>query len=172
MARHPHGKPNFRNLFWYPFKITGLTVLRTYEFIGKRFSSGYHNTTHPEFIDEGDIVRAEKTKHINDITAHHYTPDRAGTEVYGNNRRKNCSIEAALALRWSFHIAPGSGIPPRARCYRYSTCETKVDAAYCTYDRCCHLVIHGPRDEYEPVSTDCTRELPAFSNRKVSFRST
>ena len=81
MASHPHGKPNFRNLFWYPFKITGLTVLRTYEFIGKRFSSGYHNTTHPEFIDEGDIVRSEKTKHINDITQHHYTPDRAGTDL-------------------------------------------------------------------------------------------
>ena len=80
MASHPHGKPNFRNLFWYPFKITGLTVLRTYEFIGKRFSSGYHNTTHPEFIDDGDIARAEKTKHINDITQHHYTPDRSGTD--------------------------------------------------------------------------------------------
>ncbi|GIR67151.1 MAG: hypothetical protein CM15mP71_3770 [Candidatus Poseidoniales archaeon] len=81
MASHPHGKPNFRNLFWYPFKITGLTVLRTYEFIGKRFSSGYHNTTHPEFIDDGDIARAEKTKHINDITQHHYTPDRSGTDL-------------------------------------------------------------------------------------------
>ena len=55
--------------------------MRTYEFIGKRFSSGYHNTTHPEFIDEGDIVRSEKTKHINDITKHHYTPDRAGTDL-------------------------------------------------------------------------------------------
>ena len=64
-----------------PFKITGLTVLRTYEFIGKRFSSGYHNTTHPEFIDDGDIARAEKTKHINDITQHHYTPDRSGTDL-------------------------------------------------------------------------------------------
>ena len=81
MASHPHGKPNFRNLFWYPFKITGLTFLRTFDFIGRRFSSGYHNTTHPEFIDDGDIARSEKTKHLNDITANHYAPDRSGTDL-------------------------------------------------------------------------------------------
>ena len=81
MASHPHGKPNFRNLFWYPFKITGLTVLRTYDFIGRRFSSGYHNTTHPEFVDDGAIARSEKTKHLNDISANHYTPDRSSTDL-------------------------------------------------------------------------------------------
>ncbi|HIF45597.1 MAG TPA: hypothetical protein EYQ73_02230 [Candidatus Poseidoniales archaeon] len=81
MAAHPHGKPNFRNLFWYPFKITGLTVLRTYDFIGRRFSSGYHNTTHPEFINDGDIFNSKKTKHLNDISKHEYAPDRSGTDL-------------------------------------------------------------------------------------------
>ena len=81
MASHPHGKPNFRNLFWYPFKITGLTVLRTYSFIGKYFDSGYHNTLAPEMVDETALVRSEKTKHLNDITAHQYAPDRAGTDL-------------------------------------------------------------------------------------------
>tara|TARA_Y100000739_G_C20600566_1_gene462702 strand:- start:1158 stop:2126 length:969 start_codon:yes stop_codon:yes gene_type:complete len=81
MAAHPHGKPNFRNLFWYPFKITGLTVLRTYDFIGRRFASGYHNKVHPEIKDEPGVLRAEKTKHLNDITAHEYSADRAGTDL-------------------------------------------------------------------------------------------
>ncbi len=81
MARHPHGKPNFRNLFWYPFKITGLTFLRTFPLFGRFFSSGYHNTVHPEFKDEPSVIRAEKTKYLNDITAHEYAPDRSGTDL-------------------------------------------------------------------------------------------
>ena len=68
MASHPHGKPNFRNLFWYPFKITGLTVLRTYEFIGKRFSSGYHNT-----VERPEVV--ENLDSFNLATAHTDAPD-------------------------------------------------------------------------------------------------
>jgi len=35
MPMHPHAKPNFRNLFWYPFKITLITALRTFPFFGK-----------------------------------------------------------------------------------------------------------------------------------------
>lgn len=81
MARHPHGKPNFRNLFWYPFKITGITFLRTFSLFGKYFDSGYHNTVHPEFRDGPSVIRAEKTKHLNDITAHDYAPDRSGTDL-------------------------------------------------------------------------------------------
>lgn len=81
MARHPHGKPNFRNLFWYPFKITGITFLRTFPLFGRFFEGGYHNTVHPEFRDEPSIARAEKTKHLNDITAHEYAPDRSGTDL-------------------------------------------------------------------------------------------
>ena len=45
---HPHAKPNFRNLFWYPFKITLITALRTFpifgKWFGKRLGMGYHNT--------------------------------------------------------------------------------------------------------------------------------
>lgn len=81
MAAHPHGKPNFRNLFWHPFKITGLTFLRTFDFIGRRFSSGYHNEVHPEIIDDTAVSRAASTKHLNDITAHEYAADRAGTDL-------------------------------------------------------------------------------------------
>ena len=50
MPMHPHAQPNFRNLFWYPFKITLITALRTFPFIGKRFGKrlgAYHNTSHP-----------------------------------------------------------------------------------------------------------------------------
>ena len=56
MPMHPHAQPNFRNLFWYPFKITLITALRTFPFIGKRFGKrlgAYHNTSHPEFLDDG-----------------------------------------------------------------------------------------------------------------------
>ena len=45
MPMHPHAQPNFRNLFWYPFKITLITALRTFPFIGKRFGKklgAYH----------------------------------------------------------------------------------------------------------------------------------
>ena len=58
---HPHAKPNFRNLFWYPFKITLITALRTFpifgKWFGKRLGMGYHNTSHPEFLDDGSKVR-------------------------------------------------------------------------------------------------------------------
>ena len=37
MPMHPHARPNFRNLFWYPFKITLITALRTFPFFGKIF---------------------------------------------------------------------------------------------------------------------------------------
>ena len=43
--------------------------------------SGYHNSVHPEFIDDGAIARSQKTKHLNDITAHEYAPDRSGTDL-------------------------------------------------------------------------------------------
>ena len=61
MPMHPHAKPNFRNLFWYPFKITLVTALRTFPFFGKWFGKrlgwGYHNTEHPEFLDDGSKSR-------------------------------------------------------------------------------------------------------------------
>ncbi len=46
MPMHPHAQPNFRNLFWYPFKITLITALRTFPFIGKRFGKNWGPTTH------------------------------------------------------------------------------------------------------------------------------
>ena len=73
MPMHPHAKPSFRNLFWYPFKITLITALRTFPFfgklLGKRLDWGYHNSEHPEFLSSGDISRASKTSKFNDITA-------------------------------------------------------------------------------------------------------
>ena len=52
MPMHPHAQPNFRNLFWYPFKITLITALRTFPFFGKRLGEkldwGYHNKLTPE----------------------------------------------------------------------------------------------------------------------------
>ena len=79
MPMHPHAQPNFRNLFWYPFKITLITALRTFPFIGKRFGKrlgAYHNTSHPEFLDAGSRARAASSAAMNDISRQEFAPDR------------------------------------------------------------------------------------------------
>ena len=86
MPMHPHAKPNFRNLFWYPFKITLITALRTFPFFGKRFGKrldwGYHNTEHPEFLDDGSKSRAGKTSEFNDISVQTFAPDRVTSDLF------------------------------------------------------------------------------------------
>ena len=80
MPAHPRAKPNFRNLFWYPFKMTMITALRTFPIIGKRFSGGYHNKLHPELVDDDSKIRA-KDGRWNDISKHEYTADREGSDL-------------------------------------------------------------------------------------------
>ena len=83
---HPHAKPNFRNLFWYPFKITLITALRTFPFFGKWFGKkldwGYHNTEHPEFLDSGSKSRASKTSEFNDVSVQTFAPDRVTSDLF------------------------------------------------------------------------------------------
>ena len=84
MPMHPHAQPNFRNLFWYPFKITLITALRTFPFIGKRFGKklgAYHNTSHPEFLDDGSRARASATADMNDISRQEFAPDRVTSDL-------------------------------------------------------------------------------------------
>ena len=84
MPMHPHAQPNFRNLFWYPFKITLITALRTFPFIGKRFGKplgAYHNTSHPEFLDDGSRARAASSAVMNDITRQEFAPDRVTSDL-------------------------------------------------------------------------------------------
>ena len=84
MPMHPHAQPNFRNLFWYPFKITLITALRTFPFIGKRFGKrlgAYHNTSHPEFLDDGSRARAASSVEMNDITRQEFAPDRVTSDL-------------------------------------------------------------------------------------------
>ncbi|MEK9730926.1 MAG: hypothetical protein VW230_04115 [Candidatus Poseidoniales archaeon] len=84
MPTHPHARPNFRNLFWYPFKITLITALRTFPFIGKRFGNklgAYHNTSHPEFLDDGSRVRARSTAIMNDVEKQEFAPDRVTSDL-------------------------------------------------------------------------------------------
>ena len=86
MPMHPHAKPNFRNLFWYPFKITLITALRTFpifgKWFGKRLGMGYHNTTHPEFLDDGSKARATKNSQFNDISQQEFAPDRVTSDLF------------------------------------------------------------------------------------------
>ena len=69
MPMHPQSR--ILNLFWYPFKITLITALRTFpifgKWFGKRLGMGYHNTSHPEFLDDGSN-RASKNSEFNDIS--------------------------------------------------------------------------------------------------------
>lgn len=84
MPMHPRAQPNFRNLFWYPFKITLITALRTFPFIGKRWGhkmGAYHNTEHPEFLDEATKNRMASNAHINDISKQRFAPDRVTTDL-------------------------------------------------------------------------------------------
>jgi len=84
MPMHPHAQPNFRNLFWYPFKITLITALRTFPFIGKRFGKklgDYHNTSHPEFLDDGSRARAASSATMNDISRQEFAPDRVTSDL-------------------------------------------------------------------------------------------
>jgi len=84
MPMHPHAQPNFRNLFWYPFKITLITALRTFPFIGKRFGKrlgAYHNSSHPEFLDDGSRARAASTADMNDISRQEFAPDRVTSDL-------------------------------------------------------------------------------------------
>ena len=83
MPMHPHAQPNFRNLFWYPFKITMITALRTFPIIGKRFSKGYHNTLTPQVLDEGSKARVEANVEFNDVSkhAHQYAADREASDL-------------------------------------------------------------------------------------------
>ena len=86
MPMHPHAKPNFRNLFWYPFKITLITALRTFpifgKWFGKRLGMGYHNTSHPEFLDDGSKARASKNSEFNDISQQEFAPDRVTSDLF------------------------------------------------------------------------------------------
>ena len=86
MPMHPHAKPNFRNLFWYPFKITLITALRTFpifgKLFGKRLGMGYHNTSHPEFLDDGSKARASKNSSFNDISQQEFAPDRVTSDLF------------------------------------------------------------------------------------------
>jgi hypothetical protein len=84
MPMHPRAQPNFRNLFWYPFKITLITALRTFPFFGKRWGAkmgAYHNTEHPEFLDEATKNRMARNAHINDISKQQFAPDRVTTDL-------------------------------------------------------------------------------------------
>ncbi len=89
MPMHPHAQPNFRNLFWYPFKVTLITALRTFPVIGKRFGSlgrggeDYHNTLTPEVLDAASKVRAEGSLVYNDVAKHadQYAPDREASDL-------------------------------------------------------------------------------------------
>ena len=83
MPMHPHAQPNFRNLFWYPFKVTMITALRTFPIIGKRFSWGYHNTLAPQVLDEGSKARVEANVEFNDVSkhAHQYAADREASDL-------------------------------------------------------------------------------------------
>ena len=86
MPTHPQAKPNFRNLFWYPFKITLITALRTFPLMGKLFPKklgmGYHNTTHPEFLDEASAQRAKSRSQYNDISNQEFAPDRVTSDLF------------------------------------------------------------------------------------------
>ena len=97
MPAHPKAKPNFRNLFWYPFKMTMITALRTFPFIGKRFSWGYHNKIHPEVMDEPSSVRSSNSK-WNTPSKHEYTADREG---FGPNAYYLETSNNSLSLRAS-----------------------------------------------------------------------
>ncbi|MGB1484724.1 MAG: hypothetical protein ACPG9E_01880 [Poseidonia sp.] len=84
MPMHPHAQPNFRNLFWYPFKITLITALRTFAFIGNRFGKrlgAYHNTSHPEFLDDGSRARAASSAEMNDVSRQEFAPDRVTSDL-------------------------------------------------------------------------------------------
>lgn len=80
MAAHPKARPNFRNLFWFPFKMTMITALRTYSWFGKRLTWGYHNTPAPEMMDEASAERV-KDNPYNTPSDHEYAPDRSGTDL-------------------------------------------------------------------------------------------
>jgi len=83
---HPNARPSFRNLFWYPFKITLITALRTFPIVGKLFGKrigmGYHNTEHPEFLSDDDRVRARKTSKFNNIENQQFAPDRVTSDLF------------------------------------------------------------------------------------------
>jgi len=89
MAMHPHAQPNFRNLFWYPFKITLITALRTFPFFGKRLGAkldwGYHNKLTPEILDEASKARVsdERFKKYNDVSKYEdqYAADRTASDL-------------------------------------------------------------------------------------------
>ena len=86
MPTHPQAKPNFRNLFWYPFKITLITALRTFPLLGrlfpKRLGMGYHNTSHPEFLDDASEHRAKSRAKYNDISKQEFAPDRVTSDLF------------------------------------------------------------------------------------------
>ena len=83
MDVHPQAQPNFRNLFWYPFKITLLTALRTFPVIGKYFASDYHNKLAPEMLDPVSMKHADEKGTYNDISKYmdQYAPDREATDL-------------------------------------------------------------------------------------------
>ena len=86
MPTHPQAKPNFRNLFWYPFKITLITALRTFPLLGRMFPKklgmGYHNTSHPEFLDDASEHRAKGRAKYNDISKQEFAPDRVTSDLF------------------------------------------------------------------------------------------
>ena len=106
MPMHPHAKPNFRNLFWYPFKITLITALRTFPFfgkwLGKKLDWGYHNSEHPEFLDAGSKSRATKTSEFNDISVQTFAPDRVTSDLFPTLwSLKQFSILTSDLRKWS-----------------------------------------------------------------------
>ena len=60
--------------------MTMVTALRTFPFIGKRFSWGYHNKIHAEVMDEPSSVRSSNSK-WNTPSKHEYTADREGSDL-------------------------------------------------------------------------------------------
>ncbi|HIG03279.1 MAG TPA: hypothetical protein EYQ53_02695 [Candidatus Poseidoniales archaeon] len=86
MATHPNAQPNFRNMFWKPFHMCIKAMARTFSRgplnrWAKANADGYHNKIEPNMLDEKSIARAEGNI-MNDVTAHEYTADREGSELF------------------------------------------------------------------------------------------
>ena len=43
---------------------------------------GYHNTSHPEFLDDGSKARASKNSEFNDIANQEFAPDRVTSDLF------------------------------------------------------------------------------------------
>jgi hypothetical protein len=87
MPMHPHAKPNFRNLFWYPFKITSITALRTFPIFGKYLERDFLVATTTQRIQNSSMTvqqksRASKSTQFNDISQQEFAPDRVTSDLF------------------------------------------------------------------------------------------